>query len=339
MHTVKFIVFKIKNLILPSLILFFTIFLIVFSNTNLEAAKSGLLLWANSVLPSLFPFFVATELLSYTNIITYLGKLFHKIMKPLFNVPGEGIFALLMGIISGYPVGAKIVANLKNEGICNSIECERLIAFTNNSGPLFILATVGIGLFHSAEIGIILFISHLISCILVGLCFRFWKKETEKKMFKNFRSFEKDKKIAFVNLGEVLSKSITSSINSILIVGGFVVLFSVICSILKSSHLLELISFMLTPLFGFLGITSDVLNSVLIGILEVTNGLKSVSMFDTSYYTVLISSFLLGFGGISILLQVLSITSKENISIKPYIIGKFLQACFSAVITYILLTV
>ena len=60
-------------------------------------------------------------------------------MKPVFNVPGEGIFALLMGIISGYPVGAKIVANLKREGICNSIECERLIAFTNNSGPLLYL--------------------------------------------------------------------------------------------------------------------------------------------------------------------------------------------------------
>ena len=73
-------------------------------------------------------------------------------MRPVFNVPGEGIFALLMGSISGYPIGAKTVSNLKSQGIINSIESERLIAFTNNSGPLFILGTVGISLFHSIKI-------------------------------------------------------------------------------------------------------------------------------------------------------------------------------------------
>lgn len=60
-------------------------------------------------------------------------------MRPLFNVPGEGSYALLMGIVSGYPIGAKIIVNLKEKGICNKIEAERLLAFTNNSSPLFII--------------------------------------------------------------------------------------------------------------------------------------------------------------------------------------------------------
>ena len=111
----KFFVFKIRSLILPGFICLFILFLLVFSKNNLIAAKSGLSLWANSVLPSLLPFFIATELLGYTNIVPLCGKLLNKLMRPIFNVPGEGAFALLMGIISGYPVGAKIVANLKEQ--------------------------------------------------------------------------------------------------------------------------------------------------------------------------------------------------------------------------------
>ena len=63
-------------------------------------------------------------------------------MRPIFNVPGEGAFPLIMGIISGYPVGAKIVTNFRKNNICTKEEAERLITFTNNSGPLFIIGTV-----------------------------------------------------------------------------------------------------------------------------------------------------------------------------------------------------
>ena len=75
--------------------------------------KHGLALWADSVLPALLPFFIATELLSYTNVIPFLGRILNKFMRPVFNVPGEGAFPFIMGIISGYPVGAKIVLNLE----------------------------------------------------------------------------------------------------------------------------------------------------------------------------------------------------------------------------------
>ena len=85
-------------------------------------------------------------------------------MRPIFNVPGEGAFALIMGIISGYPVGAKIVANLKEQHLCSDIEAERLIAFTNNSGPLFIIGTVGVSMFSSVSLGMLLFLSSLFSC-------------------------------------------------------------------------------------------------------------------------------------------------------------------------------
>ena len=100
MKKFRIFVFKIKHNIISIIFLLFTICLVVFSSSNIVAAKTGLKLWANSIVPSLFPFFIATELLSYTNIPFIFGRVFSPIMKPLFNVSGEGSFALFMGWIS-----------------------------------------------------------------------------------------------------------------------------------------------------------------------------------------------------------------------------------------------
>lgn len=95
MSRTNFVTVKLKNLIIPITFVLFTIFLVVFSKSNLSAAKEGLSLFANSVLPSLLPFFIATELLSYTGIIEVLGRTLNRFMRPIFNVPGVGALHLL----------------------------------------------------------------------------------------------------------------------------------------------------------------------------------------------------------------------------------------------------
>ena len=100
MKPFKIFVFNIRRNLLPGIFLLFLICLILFSSSNMQAAKSGLKLWANSVIPSLFPFFIATEALSKTRIPYQFGRIFNKLMKPLFNISGEGSFALFMGWLS-----------------------------------------------------------------------------------------------------------------------------------------------------------------------------------------------------------------------------------------------
>lgn len=85
--SIKIFALIIKNNILTIFFTLFLIFLVTFSQTNLFAAKNGLTLWAKNVVPSLFPFFIATELLNYTSIPYYIGKLTNRFMRPLFNVP------------------------------------------------------------------------------------------------------------------------------------------------------------------------------------------------------------------------------------------------------------
>ena len=124
---------KFKKVVFYSAIILFTISLVLFATSNISSTKSGLTLWATSIVPSLFPFFVATELLSKTNIPYIIGNFFIVFMRPIFYVGGEGAFALIMGFISGYPTGAKIACDFRKKNILPKEECERLLSFTNNS--------------------------------------------------------------------------------------------------------------------------------------------------------------------------------------------------------------
>ena len=235
----KFFVFSLKRNFFTILFISFIICLLIFSISNLEAAKNGILLWANSVLPTLFPFFIATELLYRTNFVNVLGKLFTKFMRPIFNIPGESAIAVILGNISGYPMGAKLACNLKENKICTKVEAERIIAFTNNSGPLFILGTIGVSMFYSKEIGILLLITHFLASLTVGIIFRNWKKNQDIVSEKYLKISKKESIISISNLGEILGDSIKNSINLIVTIGGFIVLFSVIISICNQTHIFD----------------------------------------------------------------------------------------------------
>lgn len=337
----KFIFLSVRRNILPAIFCLFTIGLVLFSKTNLAAAKEGLALWVNNIVPSLLPFFIATELLSYTNVVNKLGKLLNPIMRPLFHIPGIASYALLMGIISGYPTGAKIVVNLKEQGLCTKEEAERMLAFTNNSGPLFILGTVGISLFGNTTIGFLLFITHILACLSVGFLFRFWKYKSISSFTISSKQETKNEQVSFSNLGDILGKSIVASIQTVVMIGGFVVLFSVVLSILKNSHFLLLLGNLFYPFLKTFGI-SDIHFSIslLSGMLELTNGLTQMVAiaYKEISVNIILSAFLLGFGGVSVLLQVYSIIAKSGLSIKTYLIGKLLHGLLAAFYTFILIS-
>ena len=147
------------------------------------------------------------------------------------------------------------------------------------------------------------------------------------------------KNISFKNLGEVLGNSINSSISTILLIGGFVVIFSVIISILNQIHLLDLLSKFINPILGFIGVDLRFAKPVLYGIIELTNGVNMVSSITIKEISqnIILCAFLLGFGGFSVLLQVFSIVSKTDLSMKKYFIGKFMQGIFAAIYTFLAL--
>ena len=240
-----------------------------------------------------------------------------------------------MGILSGYPIGAKIVCDMRNSNVLTKSESERLLSFTNNSGPLFILGTIGIGLFQDTTIGIVLLITHILASLIVGIIFRFWKyKDTN---IASSKTTYKSPVNNSSNIGEILSSSIKNSIFTILNIGGFIVFFSVIISIFNKSYLINLVHTLFSPIFNIFNITPDFAHGIINGFLEITNGLQQISSIPIRNisFSIIICAFILGFGGISVILQVYSFTSKTDISIKPYILGKFSQGIISALLTFL----
>ena len=347
----KFIILSLKRNLLPFIFVLIAICLVIFSKSNLTATKNGLTLWATCVVPSLFPFFVITNLLSHTKVVHLLGKLFDKFMRPIFNVPGIGSFPFIMGLISGYPMGAKIVADFRKDGLISKDEGERLLAFTNNSGPLFIISSVGISLFGDTTTGFLLLGTHILSCITVGIILAKFSKNHEnykhsyfKKTYDNNKFTKKNistnsNTVTLKNLGEVLGNSINNSISTLLMIGGFVVIFSVIISILNSSNAIYFLGKLFNPILSIFGFDLSFAKPVFSGIIELTNGVSLVSNVHIKEISqnVVLSAFLLGFGGFSVLLQVFSIVSKTDLSMKKYFTGKLLQGIFAGFYTFLAL--
>lgn len=343
----RLIFLSFKRNILPFLLIAFAFCLVIFSKSNLIATKNGLLLWANNVVPSLFPFFVITELLSHTSIIHHIGKWCDKLMRPIFNVPGEAAFPFIMGFISGYPTGGKIVADLRSQGLCSKDEGNRMLAFMNNSGPLFIISFVGVSLFGDTKTGILLLCTHILASITVGIILgKFSTKVSTNKSNLPISSVSKKSEVSISkesmtlsNFGRLLGDSIQKATSTILLIGGFVVIFSVVISILTQTHLLDYFRQLLKPILAILGFDLDFAKPILAGIVELTNGVHMVASISIKAVSqnVILCAFLLGFGGISVLFQVFSMISQTDLSMKKYVIGKFLQGIFAAIYTFLAL--
>lgn len=136
---------------------------------SLKSAKDGILIWLNILLPSLLPFFIISEILIGFGFVDFIGKLLKPLMKPLFNVPGEGAFPLTMSMLSGYPVGAKLTSRLREKNLITKEEGNRLICFSSTSGPLFMLGAVSIGMLGDSSLIPLIIIPHYLSILVLGL--------------------------------------------------------------------------------------------------------------------------------------------------------------------------
>ena len=138
---------------------------------RLEAAKA-LALCAGTVIPALFPFMAVTGLLVRLGFGQWLAPYMAGLMAPLFRLPGCAGSALLLGLVGGYPIGARTAAELYASGALTRQETERLLTFCNNSNPVFLISVLGIGVFGSVRAGLWLWLIHVASALVTGLLFR-----------------------------------------------------------------------------------------------------------------------------------------------------------------------
>mgnify|MGYP000922985346 CR=1 FL=1 len=341
-----------KSLVVPMVCIVFIVSLMIFSKTAVNSALKGIDLWLNVVFPSLFPFLVASEVLSGTNFIKAVGILLEPIMRPLFNVPGCASFPIAIGITSGYPVGAKVIVSLKENKLINKKEAERLLAFCNNSSPLFITGAVSVGMLKLPKIGPLLLLCHVAAGISVGLIFKYfysdcykanWSFPKAKEKFSrhNTSSHISSSNNSPTNFVSLLGNAVKNSVISLLAIGGFIILFSVIINILIESGIISSFVNFLYLVLKYTCLPKELFVSLSGGFIEITTGLKMLSSLENISLNVrlIAASIIIGWGGISVHMQILSIVNNSGLSIKPYLIGKLMQSIIAAFYTLIMINI
>ncbi len=305
--------------------------LLLFPDQSVTAAKDGVQLCLNVIVPSLFPFFVLSTLCVELGLIRALGSLTGPLMAPLFRVGGACAGAFLLGIVGGYPVGARTAIALYESGQCSRDEAERLMSFCNNSGPAFILGVVGAGIFSSSAAGLWLYGAHVAASILVGLLFRFYGKGTVTvSEFSPAHS-------ADISVSELFIRAVKDAFSSAMNICAFVIFFTVVIRLLFLTGIITRLASILVLLLGNLGLHQDMAESLLSGAIEMTSGVWSLRDMAASLGNRLcMAAFILGWAGLSVHCQVLSFIGKSGLSTRTYFFGKLLHGIISAVLVFLL---
>lgn len=298
-------------------IFFLAVFAVVLANpgTVTEAAKAGLRLCGAVVIPSLFPFFVLANLFVGLGYHHYMASALRPVMKPLFGLRSAAAGALVLGAVGGYPIGAATIFRLYDRGELSASQASRALAFCNNAGPGFLIGVVGLSLLGSVRLGLLLWGVHLLSALLVGI----FVSRPDVSFTVSKQTSQSEPKPSF---STVFVQSVTDGAGTMIRVCGFLVFFSVVLAFLRE-----------TPLWTWAAAVTPSGPAVLDGVVELSTGvghLMDISCPQSEILTV--SAFLLGWGGLCVHCQVLSLRGRRGISMAPYWLGKLLQGLLSAVL-------
>lgn len=321
----------VRELLLGAALLCATAALMLYPREGVDAAKEGLTLCYNVIIPSLFPFFVLSSLVVELGLAGYLGRMLEGVMRPLFNVSGACASAVVLGFVGGYPVGAKTALSLYQNGSCTKTEAERLLAFCNNSGPAFILGVVGAGVFASSKIGVMLYLTHAAASLCIGLLFRFYRSGGKSRPEKRSRTQFQTKRLT-----AALTGSVTGSFLSVLNICAFVVFFTVVIRLLFHSGLLTALANALGVLLAPVGFSAEWAQWLLAGVIELSSGVTALAGSGALAGKLSLAAFMLGWAGVSVHCQVLSFLGDSGLSPRTYLFGKFLHGGLSALLTALL---
>ena len=323
------------------IILILTTFMIINPQETVTAAGMGFKLWFSILLPALLPFFIVAELMVSLGFVNFLGVILEPVMRPIFRLPGCSSLVVVMGFTSGFPIGAILSRKLYDEKLLTADEAERLVSFTNNCSPLFILGAVGVGMFASPLAGYLLAFSHYLSNILVGIIWRFRGSSQIISTFRREHSLLQEACQAFLQhqntrgIGALLGDAIKNSLNNILAIAGFVIIFSVLTRMLSVWGIMDGIASLLTYLFKAFSLPYPVAYGLGMGMFEITLGTRTVVLATQAdfLYKLAAVSIILAFSGFSIIAQVMSIMAGTTVRLSFYMLSRLIQIMLSLVIT------
>ena len=307
------------NFITISILIFFTTQILLTSDKVMNSVEFSFSIWKGSIFPSLFPFFIVSEILINYGFVELISEIFKPFMNKVFKVNGAGAFIFIMSLISGFPSSAKYVREIYKKGLIDEKEGTKILMFTHFSNPLFILGTISLTFLNNKEVGFLILIVHYLPNIIIGLIIRnLYPSENENNNF-SFNNIFKIMNKKQKSFGEILSIAIKDTINTLLLILGTVTIFLIITTIINN-----IIN--ITPYY----------QAILNGTIEMTQGLKYISILDLPLkIKTIISVMFISFGGISVHMQIISILSDTKIKYFPYLVTRVIHALISGLIVFL----
>lgn len=280
------------------------------SSIVFSSVEYAINIWKTSLLPSMFTFFILSEILINFGFVELIGYLLYKPFNYLFHIKSNSIFIIIMSMLTGFPSSAKYIKMLLSENKITEEEANRLIQFTHFSNPLFIINTISLTILNDSKVGILVLISHYLGNFVIAFAIR---SKDFKKQKNKLNLTIKDP-----NIVRVLTKAITNSIDTLLLVLGIITTCTIISNII-SVHIDGGLSFLFNIFF------------------EMTKGLYQIKDINIPLlYKGLLSVMIISFGGISVHMQISSILSDTKIKYVPFFIARILHSLISCLIFYIM---
>ncbi len=284
------------------------------SDIAIEYIGNGLKLCVRTVIPALFPFMVISELIVLSGLGDILGRFLDRPLGWIFGISGVSSCAVLLGAFCGFPIGARTAVALLDQGLINKKEASRLLTFCNNPSSAYLINAVGVSLYFCRKLGITLYIVTLINAFIIGAAQRFFCPKLQTDNDHNIRIYPRS-----IN---VFTDSVTRAANSMLIICAYVVFFSAILGCL--SQLLA--AFKCPP----------PLTAFIYGIVELSCGVSTSSSLGLNTAGVCLTAFIVGWSGISVHLQILSVCAGKGLNFRGYFAAKLIHGLLNSLIMFII---
>ncbi len=296
-------------------------FVLILRNPDvaIEYMGRGLSLCARTVIPSLFPFMVISELMVRSGAGESLGRLFSRPMRYLFGLSGAGCTAVVLGSLCGFPVGARTAVALYDRNAISRRECEHLLTFCNCPSSAFLVTAVGVSLFGNRRLGSVLYFCVLGVSFLVGFIARFFLRHEQAG-----RDHPHHPSGLHPGGAEMFTASVSGAASGMLTVCAYVIFFSTLSGTL--SCLVRVCGGMEPRLFA-----------LLCGFLELSGGISEASGLPDGRQALILTAAIAGWSGLSVHCQIAGICAGRHISLRPYITAKAVQAILCGAVMALIL--
>lgn len=286
-----------KSVLSFFIVVFIILLILIFQDECKKGAINGILISGNIIIPSLFPFTVCVLMLIKCGITEYITK-FRKIIFKIWGLNSSEFLVFILSFIGGYPIGAKLINETVKESNTTPLRANKILFYSINGGPAFILLAVGNGILNSKKIGAVLLISHLLSSILISVIFARTLKQN---------AYYSKTKFTHKSLSDNFVDSVANASSTLINICAFIIIFSALGEIFNAIKALEQITY----------------------ILEITMAIRKT---NNIYFI----SFLLGFGGLSIWVQILSCCKNFKVNILSLISSRIIIGFLNTAFTYII---